>query len=616
LLLSGERVGLVCGFLDPTRDGVADYTRRLAIELRRAGFEPLVITTHEWARAGGQGAVGATKRWNVPGVVAAARVLRRLDVDVVHVQFAPSVFGFSRAVGLLPLFLPRRMRLVVTLHEYGVWSAHGRSGRGRAALWSALEARGWLDRETLLLVHRADCLLVPAPEHVDELRVRSPRRSATVLEVPIGVNVEVTTGDQARARTDVRRDLGAAPDAPLIVFFGFLHPVKALDRLIAAVSDLRVQHPGAQLLLVGGAVSHSVSTAAADRLRRELEDFAAACGMRDATHFTGYLPEAEVARLLQAADVAAFPFDTGVTRKSGSLLAAFAAGLPVVATAAPGEVHGPRELDGVLRVPPRDTGALSDALGRVISDRALASRLSSAGRAKAASQSWDAIAAVHAGVYARALAASETGTWTEAAIPSKVGTTRCKETRMPLRERVGHGFTRTADALRRGVSMVGRRSGARKTEDPALFRPMVYGDPTRLHVASTAVVNNALFNLSSGEITVGEHAFFGHNVSVLTGTHDWTKFGAERQVAVPKSGRDVVIEEGVWVSTNATVVAPCRIGAHAVVGVGALVLRDVDPYTVVAGNPARVLRTIPRPGDPEAEDVDPDAGTAGTVTAG
>ena len=61
-------------------------------------------------------------------------------------------------------------------------------------------------------------------------------------------------------------------------------------------------------------------------------------------------------------------------------------------------------------------------------------------------------------------------------------------------------------------------------------------------------------------------------------------------------------------SSNAVIVAPCRIGAHAVVGVGSLVLRDVEPYTVVAGNPARVLRTIPRPGETEtegkAEDVD------------
>lgn len=187
---------------------------------------------------------------------------------------------------------------------------------------------------------------------------------------------------------------------------------------------------------------------------------------------------------------------------------------------------------------------------------------------------------------------------------------------MSLRERVLRAVGRGAGSA--GGSGRGRAAagppGARETEDPALFRPRVYGDPARLHVAPTAVVNDALFNLSSGEITVGDYAFFGHNVSVLTGTHDWTTFGAKRQVAVPTSGRDVVIEEGVWVSSNATVVAPCRIGAHSVVGVGSLVLRDVPPYTVVAGNPARVLRSVPRPG--EAEQVDPDAGAAGAVTAG
>jgi len=187
---------------------------------------------------------------------------------------------------------------------------------------------------------------------------------------------------------------------------------------------------------------------------------------------------------------------------------------------------------------------------------------------------------------------------------------------MSLREQLVRALESLVDSLRGSQLGSGKPPGARKSEDAALFRPLVYGDPGRLHVSPTAVVNNALFNLSSGDITVGEHAFFGHNVSVLTGTHDWTKFGAERQSAVPDSGRDVIIEEGVWISSNAVIVAPCRIGANAVVGVGALVLGDVDPYNIVAGNPARVLRTIPRPGDPAANEVDPDQGAAGTVTAG
>lgn len=130
--------------------------------------------------------------------------------------------------------------------------------------------------------------------------------------------------------------------------------------------------------------------------------------------------------------------------------------------------------------------------------------------------------------------------------------------------------------------------------DP-LTRTLVHGDPARLHIAPTAIVNNALFNLSSGEVTIGDYAFFGHNVSVLTGTHDVNKFGRERQKAHPSAGRDVVIGEGVWVATNATILGPCRIGEHAVVGACSLVHEDVEPYTVVAGVPAKVVKKIERP---------------------
>jgi acetyltransferase-like isoleucine patch superfamily enzyme len=126
----------------------------------------------------------------------------------------------------------------------------------------------------------------------------------------------------------------------------------------------------------------------------------------------------------------------------------------------------------------------------------------------------------------------------------------------------------------------------------ALWGPRIYGDERKLHLHPTAVVNDALFNLSSGEITVEEYAFFGHRVSILTGTHDITTFDRVRQVAVPKSGRDVVIGRGAWISTNALVLGPCRIGEHAVVAAGSVVLGDVPSYAVVGGVPARVLSTI------------------------
>ncbi len=392
---------------------MADYTRQLARSLRAVGLDPLLVTTYEWARAAGEGAVGVTERWDARGVAASARALRRLDLDLVHVEFAPSVFGFSRAVGLLPLVLSSSVPLVVTLHEYGVWPARrigkadGRQPR-RSRAWAVLERRGLADRETLLLAPRAARLLVPSSEHLDVLRARFPRQARAAFQVPIGLNIDVATAGHAqarrRARGDVRREIGAAPDAPLVVFFGFLHPEKALDRLIAAVAALRARRPNTELLIIGGAESHSLPMAAAQHLRRGLEEVAAAFSIEASVHFTGYLPGADVSRLLQAADAAAFPFDAGVTRKSSSLLTALAAGVPVVATAPPGEMTGATEADGTLRIPPGDTEALTDALLRVLGDRALADRLTTAGRAQAASQSWAAIAALHAEVYAEAMA--------------------------------------------------------------------------------------------------------------------------------------------------------------------------------------------------------------------
>ncbi len=154
------------------------------------------------------------------------------------------------------------------------------------------------------------------------------------------------------------------------------------------------------------------------------------------------------------------------------------------------------------------------------------------------------------------------------------------------------------DLIREAIAEHEERYSHHEPEDP-LTRMLVHGDRSRLHIAPTATVNNALFNLSAGEITIGEHAFFGHNVSVLTGTHDVKKFGAERQKATPKEGRDVVIGEGVWVASNATVLGPCTIGDHAVVGACSLVSEDVEPYAVVAGIPAKEIRRLEPPGSSE-----------------
>ena len=84
-----------------------------------------------------------------------------------------------------------------------------------------------------------------------------------------------------------------------------------------------------------------------------------------------------------------------------------------------------------------------------------------------------------------------------------------------------------------------------------LYHPVVFGDPARVTIAEGAVVNDALFNVSSGSIRVERDAFFGHGVSLLTGTHDLTLTGAARKDAIPPDGRDILVEEGAWIASNA-----------------------------------------------------------------
>lgn len=124
-------------------------------------------------------------------------------------------------------------------------------------------------------------------------------------------------------------------------------------------------------------------------------------------------------------------------------------------------------------------------------------------------------------------------------------------------------------------------------------RPFIWGDERRVTVASTAVLNDAVLNVSSGTITIGDWAMLAHHVSLLTGAHVYTRFNQDRMHEAEQSGRDIVVDEGAWLASNVTVVGPCRIGKHAVVAAGSVVTRDVPPYSIAAGNPAAVIGTIP-----------------------
>ena len=52
----------------------------------------------------------------------------------------------------------------------------------------------------------------------------------------------------------------------------------------------------------------------------------------------------------------------------------------------------------------------------------------------------------------------------------------------------------------------------------------------------------------------------------------------------------IIIEEDVWIGSNVVVLSGIKIGRGAVIGAGSVVTKDVKPYSVIAGNPARIVK--------------------------
>jgi glycosyltransferase involved in cell wall biosynthesis len=177
-----------------------------------------------------------------------------------------------------------------------------------------------------------------------------------------------------------------AKDGRTIIYAGQLYPWKGVGTLVRALSRL----PGARLKLVGGLSAEDPDAAALRALAGDL-------GVLGRLQLVGFLPHAEVADALAGASVAVVPLpDNPMARYFTSPLKLFeymAAGLPIVASDLPALREVLRPDENALLVPPDDSEALADAIGRLLADRELADRLRRQAHADVQDRTWAARAA-------------------------------------------------------------------------------------------------------------------------------------------------------------------------------------------------------------------------------
>ena len=111
-------------------------------------------------------------------------------------------------------------------------------------------------------------------------------------------------------------------------------------------------------------------------------------------------------------------------------------------------------------------------------------------------------------------------------------------------------------------------------------------------VGDVLIGNNTLIGMGNviiGPIQIGNNVIFAQNIVASALNHDYkdVNIPIHEQKIITKP---IVIEDDCWIAANAVITAGVTIGKHSVVAAGAVVTKNVSPFSVVVGNPAKMIK--------------------------
>jgi len=111
-------------------------------------------------------------------------------------------------------------------------------------------------------------------------------------------------------------------------------------------------------------------------------------------------------------------------------------------------------------------------------------------------------------------------------------------------------------------------------------------------VGDVLIGDNSLVGMSNviiGPVTIGNNVIMAQNIVVSALNHEY------RDVTMPIQAQKIltnpiVIEDDCWIAANSVITSGVTVGKHSVVAANAVVTKDVPPFSVVAGNPAKIIK--------------------------
>lgn len=162
-----------------------------------------------------------------------------------------------------------------------------------------------------------------------------------------------------------------------------------------------------------------------------------------------------------------------------------------------------------------------------------------------------------------------------------------------LTKALAKGVTFTQRAWRR-LKMLLLRPLFKKVGNGVIFDPDGNYSWETIEIGNKVFIGHgACFSASHATIRIGDGVMFGPEVCIMAGNHNVSTIGkmmCDVHEKTPDDDKDILIAEDVWVGARAIILKGVSIGRGAIIGAGAVVTKDIPPYAVAAGTPARVLK--------------------------
>ena len=120
-----------------------------------------------------------------------------------------------------------------------------------------------------------------------------------------------------------------------------------------------------------------------------------------------------------------------------------------------------------------------------------------------------------------------------------------------------------------------------------VFPPFYTDFGKNITVGKNVFINACFHFQDQGGITLGDNCLVGHNVVFATLNHGFAP--EERQSMLPAP---IVVGRNVWIGSNSTILQGVTIGDNSIIAAGSVVTKDVPANAIVAGVPARFIRSI------------------------